>query len=141
MAAIKGMGTSFKVGDGASPTEGFTAIAGIKSIGIPGLSADTADTTTLASTSNYEEALSTVLRTGDLTLSISWDPDDTQHQGFLTDYASGAVKNYQIVFTDATPTTFQFGSIVTGVSISIETGSEVTAEVTFKNTGVPNFAA
>jgi len=141
MATIKGMGTAFKIGDGTSPTETFTAISGIKSIGIPGLSADVADTTTLASTSNYEEALSTVLRTGDLTLSLSWDPDDTEHQGFLTDYASGAVKSYQIVFTDTTPTTFQFSSIVTGVSISIETGSEVTAEVTLKNTGVPNFAA
>ena len=141
MATIKGMGTAFKIGDGASPTESFTAISGLKSSGIPGLSADVADTTTLARTSNYEEALSTVLRTGDLTLSLSWDPDDAQHQGFLTNYASGAAKSYQIVFTDSTPTTFQFSSIVTGVSISIETGSEVTAEVTLKNTREPNFSA
>ena len=134
------MGTAVKRGDGASP-EVFTSIVGVKSVSIPGLSADIADVTTLASTSNYEEAISTVLRTGEISLALYWDPDETTQTAFLTDFASGNAKNYQIVFTDPSPTTYQFSCIVSGVNVGVEMTAEVTAEVTLKVTGVPNFSA
>lgn len=59
-----GFGTLLKVGDGASPTEAFTAIAEVKSISGPSMSMETIDATHMESPSGYREILPS-FRNGD----------------------------------------------------------------------------
>lgn len=131
------MGTVLARYDGVSA---YVAVAGVKSISGPGLSADVTDITTLTSSGNWEEALATVKRSGEVSMGISWVPDDTGHVAILGDLGGAAV-NYQIQFQDTGTTIYQFACIVTGLSISSETTSEVQAELTLKITGAPNFDA
>jgi predicted secreted protein len=135
--SLKAMGTLLARYDGAA----FTTVAGVKSISGPGFSADVADVTTLAAASGYEEALPTVLRSGEITVSVSWVPDDTGHLAILADFAAGTVQNYQIQFQDTGVTNYQMACYVVGVSITLETTSVVEAELTLKPTGVPDFDA
>ena len=53
---------------------GGTIIAQVQSIGGPGLSADTVDVTSHDSTGAWEEVVVSILRSGEITLDIVYDP-------------------------------------------------------------------
>lgn len=130
--AIEAQGMAFKYGDGAS-TETFTAICGITSISGPSGSSSIIDVTDLCSTAK-EKRLG-LKDEGEITLSINYNPSDAGHTILRTDFSSGDVRNYQIVFTDTTPTTWDFAAYVNGFSISGAVDDVVKAEITLVISG------
>lgn len=114
-------------------------IAGIKNIGGPGLSLDTVDVTTHDSANGWEEVVGTVLRTGEITLDIVYDPADT------TQYASAGgliyrLENKQYTWFDLTfrsTYNWSFSGYVTGFEPGAPVDGDLTASVKIKITGVP----
>lgn len=140
MAKIAALTTKLMVGDGAGP-EVFTALAYVTNISGPSLALDTEDVTTHDQATAFEEAVATILRTGDVTLDIVYDPDNaTQNAGaagILNDYENKTKRNFQIRFPSAGKVQWSFAAYVTGFSPSAPVGGALTASIGLKISGVP----
>lgn len=113
------------------------AIANIKGISGPALSRDLADVTNLGSPNGFEEVMPTILRTGEVTFTISVEQGNTQHNILRTDVVTATARNFAIVFptpVSGTAQTHSFTGYVTNYGNEFELESEITAEVTIKPT-------
>lgn len=114
-------------------------IAQIKSISGPSLSLDTEDVTTHDSASAWEEVIPTILRQGEMTLDLVYDPNHATHSaaaGGLLDYLENSkVAYFKVTFV---PTyIWYFSGYVTGYEPSAPVEGALTASVTIKVTGQP----
>jgi predicted secreted protein len=118
-----------------------TAFANVTNISGPGLSLDTEDVTSHDSTGAWEELVATILRSGEVTIDIVYDPANATHKnasgGLLALLAARAAAEYTLVFPDAATTTWTFNAFVTGFEPSAPVDGALTASVTFKLTGQP----
>jgi len=121
--------------------KGATPIVQISNISGPGLSLDTEDVTTHDSTAAFEEVVGTILRTGEVTLDIVYDPATATHKyaagGLPYDMVSRTANAYSIVYPDAASTTWTFNALVTGFEPSAPHDGSLTASVKMKLTGQP----
>lgn len=135
MAKVSAFGTQLFRGTSG----GGTAYAQVMSITGPALSADVIDVTTMDSTNAWEEAVVGVLRSGDITMDIQYDPADATHKnagnGLLADFLGRASTTFTIVFSDSGTTEWTFSAFVTGFTPSMPVDGSLTASVTFKVTG------
>jgi hypothetical protein len=129
---------------GAILNRGATAIAAVRSIGGPGMSLDTEDVTSHDSTEAWEEVVATILRSGEISLELAWDPNAATHKnsagGLLYDMTSRTSTTYSIVFPSTPAVTWSFTAFVTGFEPSAEHDGALTADVTMKITGKPTLA-
>lgn len=120
---------------------GATAIVQVREISGPGLSLDTEDVTAHDSTGGWEEVVGTILRSGEVTLEIVYDPAAATHKnaagGLIADLVGRASTTYSLVFPDAASTTWSFTAFVTGFEPSAPHDGALTASVTLKLTGQP----
>lgn len=140
MAKYSAFGTILNIGDGATPTEGFYPIALVKSISGPGLSLDTEDVTTHDSTNAWEDMIPTILRSGEITLDIVYDPAEGTHDattGLVYQMESKLLTNYQLIFPDTASTQWDFAAYVTGFEPSAAHDGSLGASVTMKLSGQP----
>lgn len=116
-----------------------TLVAQVQSISGPGLELDTEDVTTLDSTGAWEEVVGTILRSGELTLDIVYDPANSTHKyasgGLLYDMVLRTATTWTLVFPDAANTEWSFSGFVTGFEPSMPHDGALTASVTIKPTG------
>jgi predicted secreted protein len=116
-----------------------TLIAQIQAISGPGLSLDTEDVTSLDSTGAWEEVVGTILRSGEVTLDIVYDPAAATHKyasgGLLYDMALRTATTYTLVFPDTGATEWVFSAFVVGFEPSAPHDGALTASVTLKPTG------
>lgn len=118
--------------------EAFTTIAQVRDISGPGLSLDVEDVTTHDSTGAWEEVVATVLRSGEVTLDLVWDPATPTHSngvGLLAVMPRRATRNFKVIFPDAASTTWSFAAEVTGFEPDAPHDGALTASVTLKLTG------
>ena len=130
MAKQAAFGTLFK--------RGATAIAYVQNISGPGLTADTEDVTTHDSPGAWEEHVVTILRTGELSLDIVYDPTEATHDattGLLAMKESRLPVGFSVVFP--APVTWAFAAFVTGFEPSAPHDGALTASVKLKITGAP----
>lgn len=117
-----------------------TAYVQVTNISGPGLSLDTEDVTSHDSTSAWEERAGTILRSGEMTVDIVYDPAHATHKnagsGLLADLVGRAAATYTLVFSDAATTEWTFSAFVTGFEPGMPHDGALTASVTFKPTGV-----
>jgi len=118
----------------------LTTVAQVKSISGPSLGTDTEDVTTHDSPNAWEEVVVTLLRSGEVTLDIVYDPADDTHDGtatggLLTRLQNRNVTDFAIVFPDAASTTWYFDGYITGFEPDNPVDGAVTASVTIKVTG------
>lgn len=136
MTKIAAFGTQFK--------RGATAIAYVQNISGPGLQADTEDVTTHDSAGAWEEHVVTILRSGEVSLDLEYDPAAATHKnasgGLLYDLASRASQTFSIVFPDSGGTTWSFSAFVTGFEPAMPHDGALTASVKLKLTGQPTLA-
>ena len=136
MAKYDAYGTQFK--------RGAVAVAQISNISGPSMSLDTEDVTTHDSTGGWEEVVATILRSGEVTLEIVYDPAAATHKnaagGVLADIIGRASTTYSIVFPDAANTTWSFTAFCTGFEPGMPHDGALTASVTYKLTGQPTLA-
>jgi hypothetical protein len=130
ITAIASLGTVLKK-EGA-------VIANVKSISGPALTRDLADVTNLSSPNGFEEVLPTVLRTGDVSFALSFDPDNAEHLNLRDDVVTASGKDFEIIYpptaASGTVQTHAFTAYVTSYSNEVDIGSEITADVTLKPT-------
>lgn len=123
---------------------GAVAIAAVKNVSGPGLSADTADVTTHDSTGAWEEHVVTILRTGEISLDLVYDPNAATHKnasgGLLADLISRTAQTYSIVFPSTAAVTWSFSAFVTGFEPGAPHDDALTATVKLKLTGQPTLA-
>ena len=93
-----GAGTKFQVKQEGEST--FTDIARIRSITPPSVTADMADATVLESEGGVEEKQPTVLRLGDATLNVLFEPDDEDQKAFLERLVNRELVTCRIVYPD-----------------------------------------
>ena len=117
----------------------FASVAHITNIGGPGLAADTEDVTTHDSAGAFEENVVTVLRTGELSLDLEYDPNAVTHaatSGLLARLANKTPAQFQVVFPG--PYTWTFDGRSTGFEPSAPVGGALTATTAIKITGQPS---
>jgi len=126
---------------GVSLKKGVVAYAYVTNISGPGLSLDTEDVTTHDSTGAWEEVVGTILRSGEISMDIVYDPAHATHanagDGLIADLvARTLITTFHLTFSDAT-TIWDFSAFVTGFEPSAPVGGALTATVKFKISGVP----
>ena len=118
-----------------------TTIANVQSISGPGLALDTEDVTTHDSTGAWEEVVGTILRSGEVSLDIVYDPNAATHKyaatGLLYDLVSRTAVAYTLVFPSTAAVTWSFNALVTGFEPSAPFDGALTASVKMKLTGAP----
>jgi predicted secreted protein len=116
-----------------------TTIAQVKNISGPGLSLDTEDVTSHDSTGGWEEVVGTILRSGEVSLDLIYDPAHATHKyaagGLLNDLVSRTAVAYTLVFPNPAATTWSFNAFVTGFEPSAPVDGSLTATATMKLTG------
>jgi predicted secreted protein len=131
MAKQAAFGTSFKI-------TGGTVVGNVRGIKGPGVSLDMADTTAHDSTSAWEESVATILRSGEVTLDIVYDPANAQIKnasgGLLYLLTTRASASFTITFPDAN--TIVFTGFVVGFDPDAPHDGALTATVKIKPTGV-----
>lgn len=136
MPKYSAFGTLFK--------RGATTIAQVKNISGPGLSLDTEDVTTHDSTEAWEEVVATILRSGEVTLELEYDPNAATHKlaagGLLNDLATRTSTTYSIQFPSTATVTWTFTAFCVGFEPSAPSDGALTASVSFKITGKPTLA-
>jgi predicted secreted protein len=122
---------------GTALKRGAVEIAGVTNISGPGLSLDTEDVTSHDSDNYWEEVVGTILRSGEITLDIVYDPAAATHKnasgGLLYDMVQRATNTYSLVFPNATE--WSFSALVTGFEPDAPVDGALTASVTLKLTG------
>ena len=116
-----------------------TLYAQVSNISGPGLSLDTEDVTSHDSTSAWEEVVATILRSGEITMDIVYDPAHATHKyaagGLLYDLVSRTAITVTLVFSDTATTEWTFSAYVTAFEPSAPHDGALTASVTLKPTG------
>lgn len=131
-------GTFLQMGDGAVP-EAFTTIAEVGDISGPAVSRDTEEVTNHSSPDGYEEFITTIKRSGEVTFPINFIPDNPTHDqstGLLGVLDSGVLKNWRLLLS-TTGRRWQFAALVTNFEGSSPVVGKQSADVTLKISGKP----
>jgi predicted secreted protein len=140
--AIPAFGTLVKIGDGGGP-ENFTTIAELMDIKGPKFKADTEDVTNHLSTGSWEEVVTTILRSGEVTFDVNFVPQNATHSyssGVLRDFNNKTRRNFKLVFPDVGNTTWAFAAFITGFESEAPVKGKLKAAITLKITGQPTLA-
>jgi len=135
MAKYSAFGTALK--------RGAVEIAQVTNISGPNLSLDTVDVTEHDGT-GWEEVVATILRSGEVTFDIVFDPNAATHKnasgGILYDLTTRTSTTWSIVFPTTPAVTWSFTAFVTAFAPSMPVDGALTASCTLKITGQPTIA-
>ena len=134
-------GAEFQRGDGATPTEAFTAVADILDISGPTVEVEEIDVTSHGSPNRWREFIPGLKNGGEVTFELNFQADETTHTQIQTDINSNQVRNYRIVLPAIDATTYQwtFAGFPTAFEPEVPFEDKATASVTFKVTGQVTF--
>ncbi|MFW6198562.1 MAG: phage tail tube protein [Acidobacteriota bacterium] len=122
----------------------WTKVAQVINITGPGLNADTEDATDHDSPGGFEEVLVTILRTGEVTLELHYDPADPTHDasdGLISLWENRTEVEWRLTFPDAANTEWTFdGYVISPGEPSAPHDGKLTSSVTIKVTGEPTLA-
>jgi predicted secreted protein len=135
MPGLDAFGTELQRGDGATPTEVFTAIANVTSIEGPGIERETLDVTAHNSPDGWMEFVGGLKDGGEVELEVNYDPSD--HDTLIADFEDEAPRNYRLVFPDPAATTWGLSLILTGFEPEAPYDDKLAAAITFKVNGKP----
>lgn len=123
--------------------EAFNTVGSVTNLGGLSLAADTEDVTTHDSTGAWEEVVATLLRSGELTVDLVYDPASLTHSTiggllFVAEYK--ILTNFKMIWPDAAGTEWSFAAYVTGYEPSADVKGALTATIKLKVTGSPTLA-
>lgn len=134
-------GTLLQFGNGASP-EVFTTLAEVVNITGPGMSRELPDATHMQSPGGWREFIGGLKDAGEITIEANHLPNNaTQNasQGVLSFFASGATKNWKIVFPVSPAVEWEFASVVSAFEPDFPVDDKMMLSVTLKVSGQPQF--
>jgi predicted secreted protein len=135
--AIFAKGSQLKVGDGVTPTEGFTLIPEIRNISGPTMSAEQIDVTSHDTPGGFRDKIQGLKDWGVLNCEMLWVPSDPKHLQLFDDYVAGTVRNYQLTVPDAVATTLNFAAFIGNNPTQIPFDGALTKNVEFVIVGSP----
>lgn len=123
----------------------LATVAAVTNLSGPGISLDSEDVTTHESTEAWEEVVVTILRSGELTADLVFDPADDTHdstggRGLLHRIGDKTDCFFTITFPDTAGTIWSFPAFVTGFEPGAPVDGALTASVTLKLNGKPALA-
>ena len=122
---------------GTTLTGPGVAIVNVVSISGPGISLDTVDVTAHDSTDGWEEVVPTILRSGEVTFEINYDPATASHRNAANGLIARMVGRNADTWTFGGPMgVWAFSGYVTGFEPSAPHDGKLSASVTIKPTGV-----
>ena len=134
MATLESQGVKLQVGAGDGPPETFNDVGQVVDIsGLRGGQATVIDVTNLAST--RREKRMGLPDEGQLSLTVQYDPADTQQTRLETLRETRALGNFKVLLTDSGPTTFSFSGYVLSFSIDSAVDQVIQGSVTIEITG------
>jgi predicted secreted protein len=122
-------------GDGAAPTEAFTVVPSVKTLGGPKTDSTQIDTTTLDTLGGYETFVMGLLKPGTLDFEVVWDPADVTQSAVRADFASRTLRNWQIVWPDVGSTTFSFAAYVKSWETAAAPNTDMTMKMVLQLSG------
>ena len=135
MSGIAGFGAELLLGDGAT-VPGYNLVANVTNIGGPSLALDVEDVTAHNSTDGWEEVIATILRTGEVTLDINYDPAAATHKNAALGLLHKLINRTLTVWTLGGPIgAWTFSAYVIGFEPGAPFDGKLTASVTLKITG------
>lgn len=139
--AIFGLGTHLRIGDGNVP-ESFTKVAEVRTISGPTLTTDILDVTSHCSQGGVREFKGGLIDPGELTFTLNFQPGEPTHgvkNGLQRDQLAKTVRNFELAFPPGIGFVWEFVGIITGFPLTFPIDEVITADVTIKITGLPNF--
>ena len=136
--AIASFGTYLKIGDGES-TEGFTTIAELLDIDVPGMAMTTAEVTNQTSTAAFREFIGTLLDGGEVTFDVNYVPTAGTHDattGVIADMVNKTLRNFELVFPGAVAT-WSFAALIISFKPNMPVDGPLKASITLKISGQP----
>jgi len=141
---IAAFGTQLQIGDGATPTEGFTTIAGVRDINGPNMSAETIDAKAHDSPGAWGEMIPSFLNAGEVTFDIAYDPAEPTHMdgagGLRNDFKNRTLRNFKLIYTDTGASEDAFSAYITAFGPSAPLADLLTASITLTLSGEPTLA-
>lgn len=133
MSGLDGFGTRLSRGNGATPTELFSDLAGVTNISGPGISREVLDVSAHDSPNQYREFLGGIKDPGEVSCDVNYNP--TVHDVFVDDLDDEDPRNYHLTFPDGT--VWEFPAILTGFEPTAPFDDKLSASITFKVSGKP----
>ena len=119
------------------------AVAQVTNISGPGLAVDTEDVTTHDQATAWEETVATIIRSGEVSLDLVFDPVDATHDaatGLLYRFEDKIYSFLKLIFPDAATTEWEFSGYITGFEPAAPSGGALTATAKAKITSQPLLA-
>jgi len=121
----------------------YVSVGSITQVSGPALSADSVDTTTMASANSFRTFMKGLKDWGEVTFTTIADPkasgDTTNYyDALLTKAAADASDTWKITFPNSTTATFS--GFITGLAPSADVSSLITTSVTIKVSGAVTWA-
>jgi hypothetical protein len=121
----------------------LTTVAQVQSIAGPGLGLDVEDVTCHDQATAFEEVIGTLLRSGEVSLGLVYDPNGATHSataGLIDSLENRTVYDFSITFPSSGTVTWYFDGYVTGFEPDAPVDGALTAAATIKLTGAPTLA-
>lgn len=115
----------------------FVAIANIESLGGPGIEREQIDVTSHDSPEQWEEFVFGIKRTGEVSCDVNYDP--SEHDFLFDDFDTPEPRAYRIRWPDPAETVWNFQAGLTGFEPDAPHDDKLTASLTFKLSGIPEF--
>jgi predicted secreted protein len=134
--ALIATGALLQVGDGASP-ENFATVPEVHRLSGPDVRVDLIDVSSHDSSGGFREYLPGFKDGDNVQAEVHWVPSNTVHKGIRTDAYAAALRNYHIIFPDATDNTVTFACYVQGFPPQSNAGDALRNTLNLKITGEP----
>lgn len=131
-------GAQIYIGDGATPTEAFTAVAEIGDVEGPDMSKEAIDMTHHASAGKTREFASGLRDSGTLAFPINLLPGNATHDettGLVAKYEGDVLTNWKIAMADTDVTVYSFAGVLTGYSPKNPVDGKLSADIEIKISG------
>lgn len=153
--ALFGQGCLLKVAKRAATSPyTYVTIADVRSIRGPTGANEPLDVTSHSSPSGSKEFIAGPRDYGTMTFTINFNPNNNTHKdfdgiaatpdtadGILYMFRTGGTYHWQLLFVPASPDVqWDFDGFVQGVEVNLPVDDAMTADVTVKISGVPDFA-
>lgn len=131
-SAAIGSGATFKIGNGATPIEVFTAIAEVTSISVPSISVDAVEATHLGSGGNREYIVG-LADGGEIAVELNFT------KGGYAALEAKLKTKFNVEIAEPGGAEWAASVILTALSAEIPLDDRMTASATFKVSGLPTF--
>lgn len=117
-------------------------VAHVDTFSGPSLSVDAADVTSHDSPDRWEEVVPTVVRSGEITFDINYDPEENSHQLLIEAYETGVFRDFEVWFPVPSPggTVWTLGGYVNGFEPSAPHDDKLAAAATVKPSGTASLS-